>query len=229
MQRKSRGVLLALVAVFAMSAVTAAAASATTPEFKPVPAKKKFTATGGEARLEDKGLQYEITCTNSSASGEVTGARTVGGVVLVLTGCTGRGELGSGCPITTVGAKAGEIVTGALGGELGTVAKTQASSGVGLRFKRPEGKKTIFTIEESRCVGEEAAFSGSIAAEVSVVGKKQTTNKLAFALNSSSGQAIEEITLDSGELEKPAFEDFASRVTLKNTDELTFEEALEVT
>jgi hypothetical protein len=226
MQRKARGVFLALVAVFARSAVTVAVASAATPEFKPVPAKKKFASSGGVLRMSwDDGV-WLLECAKGSTIGEVTGSATVGKVVVTLTGC--KGSINSGGSFSSVsskGAKAGEIVTVALGGELGTVASTEAVSGVGLRLK-PETGKALFHFAEG-VFGEEAV-SGSVASEVAQVGKDQTANELAFKLVEGR-DAIAKIKLDSGLSEDPALAMGSSSGTISWTDGLTFEEALEVT
>jgi hypothetical protein len=206
-------------------------AGGTRPEFKPVPAKKKFTI----ANLPKSALSFggggilfqAISCTTASATGEITGARTVGGVSLVFTGCTGDGNGGDGCPTRSVGAKEGEIVTKPLSGELGTVATKEATSGVGLLFT-PTEKTKWFKLEGTRC-NLEGTISGSLAAEVAVIGKKQTTNTLGFARATSEGEKIKEITLDSGIVYPPEFESFGTDANLENTDGITFEEALEVT
>jgi hypothetical protein len=220
MQRKSRGVLLALVAVFAMSAVTAAAASATTPEFKPVPAKKKFTAKSGTVYTEWDATT--MTCAKSATTGEITGARTVGNVVIVYTGCEANHE-GAACPVASEGAKTGEIVTKALNGELGT---TKVGDKVGLRLK-PATKTTWFRFAEGggRCFGPEALY-GSAAGEISLA--KGVEHKLTF-LSSGGEEQIGEITLDSGELEKPLLTVEDSIFSMTIGDTLTFEEAVEVT
>jgi hypothetical protein len=221
---KARGVLLALVAVFVMSAVATAAASAAKPEFKPVPTKKKFTISGGVSEWGSG--EGDIECAKTSATGEIDSAQTVGNVVVVYSGCTSTGSGGANCPVNSVGAKAGEIVTGSLDGELGTVATSQAASGVGLRFK-PASTKTWFTEQKNECTPE-LAFKGQLAAEVSIIGKKQTTNKLVLEPG-ASGEKIKEITLDSGVTEKPELEAFGAIVAIKATEELKFEEAVEVT
>jgi hypothetical protein len=226
MQRRSRGVLLALVAVFAMSAVTAAAASATTPEFKPVPAKKKFTSTSGYVQYTFNNGTEVLECNNSTAAGEVTGAKTLGKLVIKFTNCTTSGTGGSGCSVTSTGAKSGEIVTKSLEGELGTVKTTEAASGVGLLLK-PESGKTWSVLAGNSCLSE-TQMSGSIAAEVPTIGKKQVTNKLVFS-DPSGKQGIRSITLDSGKAEKPELVFWGTAMTMNTTDELSFEEALEVT
>jgi hypothetical protein len=224
-----RSVLLALVAVFAMSAVTTATASATLPEFKPVPAKKKFSSKGGTMKWTFDNGTEEMACAKSSATGEIASAKTVGGVVIVYTGCKSSHNVSGGnenCPLNSKGAKAEEIVTEPLTGELGTVAKAQATSEVGLRFKPVTGKKW-FTVVENECTWE-AVITGSTAAEVAVTGKKQTTNKLVAGLTKDKNDIIE-IKLDSGVLEKPELVQAGSEMTNETTDELTFEEAVEVT
>jgi hypothetical protein len=220
MQRRSRGVLLALVAVFAMSAVTAAAASATTPEFKPVPAKKKFTATGGSMAASWDNGEEILECTASSSAGEITGARTLGKVTMVLTGCKGRIAGDPSCPVYSEGAKSGEIVTKSLSAELGTVATSEAPSGVGLRYKPETGKE--FSSLEGTCVVA-GAIGGAIAEEVAQVGVKQTTNKFNW------GTKLKEIKLDSGTAEKPHLSIGAAYMEVAANESVKFEEAVEVT
>lgn len=226
-----RPMLLALLAALALGAVASASAMAVTPEFKPVPAKKKFTIANVSKYGADFGggglLFAAIECKTASAKGEITGARTVGGVSLVFTGCTGYGIKKAGCPTRSVGAKEGEIVTKPLSGELGTVATKEAPSGVGLLFKPAEGTKW-FKLEGNEC-NPEGTISGSLAAEVAIIGKKQTTNTLGFTPASGEGEKIKEITLDSGIVDHPQLDSFGAEADLANTDGITFEEALEVT
>jgi hypothetical protein len=216
--------------VLALSAVAASAASAS-PEFKPVPTKKKITGTGGSVTFSWNvlGIKPEsIECTKSKTTGEITGARTLGNVVIAFTGCTGSSETSegkkSGCPVHSEHGKEGEIlVEHALGGELGTIATKEAPSGVGVLLK-PESGKTWFSYEENACLEYGSIVWGTVAAEVSVVGKKQLTNTLAIT------PSITKIQLDSGEGVKPKLQGSGSTtVSLKGMSELSFEEALEVT
>jgi hypothetical protein len=211
-----------LVLSFATAGV---AAAATTPEFKPVPAKKKFTGSGNGIKSSFNDGSETLTCTGSSVTGELTSARGLGKVGLVLTGCESSGAAKSGCAVNSSGAKAGEIEIKPLGAELGTVASGEAATGVGLRLK-PETKTAWFTLVENGCTGE-SVVSGTVAAEVATVGKKQVGNELSFKV--TSHQAIEKIALDSGTLEDPALTAFASGMTLGGSDAVTFEEAVEVT
>lgn len=215
-----------MLVVFAVSVVAASAASAATPEFKPVPTKKKLTGTTKGTIWEFDSGVITISCTKSSTTGEITTATTVGKVVIVYTGCTDSGPGESNCPANSPGAKAGEIVTKSLGGELGTVAVAEAASGVGLRLK-PETKTKLFELAENKCFGGES-ITGSVAAEVAVIGKKQVTNKLVLT-GAGQNQSIKEIKLDSGVVEKPRLLTSALEGGFMSThEELTFEEALEV-
>jgi hypothetical protein len=225
MRLKSRTVFLALVAVFALSAVTAASASAVTPEFKPVPTKKKFTSSSVTVTFESAG--NTLTCEKSATAGEITGAKTIGKVVVKFTGCKISGSGGSNCAIKSKNTStAGEILTDALDGELGTVSTTQASSGVGVLLKPESG--TLWTELEANTCTHATKVNGSIAAEVATIGKKQATNKFVFATSGGS-QGIKKITLDSGKSAEPELVAWSETLTMNKTDEVSFEEALEVT
>jgi hypothetical protein len=224
MRFKTRGVFLALVAVFAMSAVAATAASAVKPEFTPVPAKKKFTVTGGTSSWTWGAPS--ITCAKTSATGEIVSAETVGNVIIVYSGCKSSSGAGTNCPANSVGAKAEEIVTKPLTAELGTISNT-GSSGVGLLLGQLTPKWTKwFTLEKNKCTVEET-FGGDLAAEYSGLGK-QATHKLLFRPG-TTGEKIKEIALDSGLVEKPEFEVFGAWVSIEAEDELKFEEPVEIT
>jgi hypothetical protein len=232
MQRRSRGVLLALVAVFAMSAVTAAAASATTPEFKPVPTKKKFTDTSGSVKFTFDGGGETMTCEKSSAPGEITGAATVGGLVVKFTGCKTTGAAGSGCAVKSTNTKTeGEILTNALTGELGTVAIEpklgEHVSWTALLLK-PASGTTWTTLAANKCTNT-TPVTGDLAPEVPVIGKKQATNKLVFSATTGKAQG-EEITLHSGKTaEVKGLTAWTTNLQFETTDELAFEEAVEIT
>jgi hypothetical protein len=235
MRFKSRGVLLALVAVFAMSAVAASGASAALPEFKPVPTKKKFTSVSGEFTLTTPDQNNEFVCSKSTTTGEITGAGTVGKTIVKFTGCNYYDNGNGPCPAHSTGAKAEEIVTDALKGELGSVATTEAPSGAGLLLEPETGHDLLVMapVESSQnCEATiETAMEGNIAGEIATVGKKQLTNKLVFARLTGGAAKLKKITVKRGS------------VKVKNTfiggsleewvfgmsDETTFEEALEVT
>ena len=97
---------LALVAVFAMSAIVASAASAALPE--QLPATGKFTGTSGASTFETlKG--EKVKCTSDTITGEITGAKTSKSTI-TFKGCEG---LGLKC--NTSGAGSGEIVLNVTG------------------------------------------------------------------------------------------------------------------
>jgi hypothetical protein len=221
MRFKSRGVLVAL-AVLTMSVIAVSAASAATlPEFKPVPTKHKFKATSGTVEL-GWGTR-ELKCPQGTVTGELTGARTVGNVVMSFTGCETTTTKGTTwCPVNSYGAKAGEIVTEPLDGELGTVATKEAPSGVGLLVKPENVEDGWSEVQGNECTP--AMFpEGDVIAELSAIGKKQTTNKLVFK------PGTDDIKLDSGISKVAKLNVFGVKASFANTTEVTFEEALEVT
>jgi hypothetical protein len=218
----------ALMAVLLLSVVVASTASAL-PEFKPVPTKRKITGTSGSVTFSWNVLGTKpesIECTKSKTTGEITGAQTLGNVVMTLTGCTGSSETfegkKSGCPVHSEHGKEGEIlVEHALSGALGLT--KEAASGVGVLLK-PESGKTWFRYEGNACLEYASLVWGTVAAEVSTVGRKQLTNTLSMT------PSIANIRLDSGEEVKPWLQGIGSTtVSPKGTNELSFEEALEVT
>jgi hypothetical protein len=200
-------------------------ASGSLIEFNPAPVKKKFTSTGGKMAFVVPGFEESVACSSSTAKGEI-GARTLGKVVITFTGCEITARDGT-CPVNSPEAKPGEIVTQPLKGELGTVATKEAPSGVGVSLEPVTGK-IWFDVEETACKTSETSFQGTAAAEVSVVGKKQTTTKLVIG-QESDGTVIKLVKLDSGKEFKPSLEEFGATAYVKGDIEPTFEEALEVT
>ena len=231
MRSMFRRASFALVVVLALGAVAASAASALT-EFKPVPTKNKFTGTGGPLVLKwDPSEPTAITCTKSKAMGEITSDFTLGKLAITYTGCTSSVEsiegTRSGCPIRSPGAGSGEIIVKPMRGELGTIAKTEAPSGVGI-FLTTENGKPWLEYEENECLRYSAKIIGSEVAEISVIGKSQLTNKFVFNTG-ASGKGIHTIKLNGGKEEHPELALFSMLVSVEGVNELSFEEALEVT
>jgi len=116
---------LCLMALVAMSAVTAASSSAALPEFKsstgfPV----TFTSTSLlplEPVLKSQilGKEENILCKMSSDKGEVSGAKTVAKVRVTYTECKEQTEPTKTC--TTTGKPTGTIETEEISGEIGLV------------------------------------------------------------------------------------------------------------
>jgi hypothetical protein len=197
MRLKARGVPLALVAVFAMSAVAASAASAAGPEFKPS-TKQAFTGTSGTLKIE-AGSSEAFYCSKGSSSGEITGASTVGSLVLTFTGCESKEK--GGCKFKSSGAKnEGEIITTPLAGELGEVKTTEATSGVGLLVKTASGTEELALIE-GHCLSSQWKLTGTVAAEVTPTKKLGKTVSLVF-VGSKGHNKIWEIAV-GGKHDKP--------------------------
>jgi hypothetical protein len=111
MNRKVTGFLLCLVAVFAVSAVVAALASATTMELpKFTGTATTFKGSSGAGSLEVEG-GAKIACTADSATGTVAASRNEGTGSITFTGCNESSA--SGAPSCR-----------SLGGTLGTISST---------------------------------------------------------------------------------------------------------
>jgi YVTN family beta-propeller protein len=113
-----------------------------------------------------------VTCTGGTSTGEYTSLKTVGGVVLTLTGC----ELPSSkAKCASAGGAPGEIVTKQLDGALGidTLGETAAKNKIGLDLF-PVGKTG--PLMEFSCASTTVSVHGSVIAPV-------TTNKMLLAVN----------------------------------------------
>jgi outer membrane lipoprotein SlyB len=196
--RKGLPALLAVaLCALGVSAATASSALAA-PEFKPATAQK-FTDTSGESKLESTS-HTTITCTASTSVGEITGAKTVGGVVVKFTGCK------QGTPnCQSTGAATGEIITNTLTGSLtGTeAAPTETLSG-------PENAEKHKEFVKFKCGTVAVAVTGEVTGVVKPIKTLSTEGELIFT--------------KAGGL--TAFEEAA---TLTSTDKIKFEKAVEVT
>ena len=122
--------------------------------------KAHFTTKSTTEPLLETTAALHINCKAETGRGEYSGAKTVAGVVLTLTGCH-RGELGA---CSSAGAGEGEVVTSALGGELGIVkAGLEASKNkLGLSL-RPAGEAPL---AEFSCGGVPLVVRGAVIEEV---------------------------------------------------------------
>lgn len=214
---------LALAAVLALSAVSVASASAL-PEFVPS-TKQTFTSVSGAGELVSGGST--IKCTADTNTGEITGANTVGKVVVKFTKCTVKILFTFPCK-TKNAPNAEEIITKPLVGTLGYINKAEKT--VGLKLKPEAGEE--YTEGEIECAGQNIRVKGAVIGKVTPVNTSSTTGTLTFT-NSGTKQVPEEIeisgTVETGihlvsSLNGGTFEASAE----KTTDEITFTNAVEV-
>jgi hypothetical protein len=99
----------------------------------------------------------KVECTNETGSGTISGPKTVGGIVLTLTGCElfrGAGSLGA---CSAPGHAAGELQTSTLNGTIGWQNKAKKLVALSLS---PVGTETFMAVE---CPGTEfTAFTGEV-------------------------------------------------------------------
>jgi len=210
---------LALVAAFAMSVVAAAAAQAAAPEFNPN-TKQSFTAASTKSSVL-KGEGVTITCTKNSAKGEITGAtgaKSVGGVVVTFTGCTGAEEGKTPCEVD-----GGTITTETLSGELGPVS-SGATSKVGEDLKPTTA--TFYVELKGSCIPT-TKVKGSIIGEVTPTKTKQLTGKLVYECASGKPTTQKITKFESGS--KDVLEAFGAEACLEAEDTVTFTKEVEVT
>ncbi|MGH2864524.1 MAG: hypothetical protein ACRDJX_04660 [Solirubrobacteraceae bacterium] len=160
---------LALVAVFALSAVVAASASAALPEFVPGAAKTKFTSKSGESFLEAS--KQVIKCKSDTNKGELVGTtKKEDTVTVTFLGCESL-TLKAKCQNTTT---KGKIVTNLLVSLLGYINAAKKEVGLSLSPKTAGGLFAEFECAEVKVkVGEGTGKGGN-----SVIGRVTPVNKL---------------------------------------------------
>jgi hypothetical protein len=240
---------LALVAVFAFSAVVASAFAAA-PAFVHCVAqaggkweggclkekasggfekvevaagvgKLKFTSTSGAGKMEAAGTVIE--CKKDTDVGEITGAKTVGAVVVTFTECEGTNGTKK-CKVKSKGSGTeGKVVTKELTGELGEVAAAESTTEVGERLK-PTSGSTYVELEGTCLPISPAPVTGAIIGEVTPTKSLSTTGKLVYTI-ASKKQKIQKFKGGSAEVLKVFG---IAEAPLETTDTVTFEEAIEV-
>jgi hypothetical protein len=231
MRSMFKSVLVAYLVAFALGAVGVSAAQATAPEWfqkgKVISKNIGFTSTGGAVTLLS-GDSFK--CTTEESTGEIEKPNKERKVTITLTGCYGENKVtGTKCQLKSKGAKGEEeIVTYALRGELGSVAKKEAASEVGFLLEGEAEAGTLAVLESTCFAGGGAALTGNVAGEVTPVHKEQTMSELIFAKNMSGEQNIQEIEVGKEKL-KPKLRLRGLSAYLESTEKVTFAEAVEVT
>jgi hypothetical protein len=210
----ARLVGLVVMAVLALNLMAAAVASASAPEFSPG-ALNTFTGESGTGALETTSTAA-ITCTKDTNTGEITGAKTVGGVVVTFTGCSSKE--GSGCSVKSPTQPAGTVVTTTLSGELGSVKKTEATSGVGLLLKPASGTKFV-ELEGGCLLVSPSPVNGSIAGEATPVNAVSSKDGKLLFVGSKGTQNIKSINV-LGTTESPELKALGLIKSSETTSEL---------
>lgn len=134
-----------------------------------------------------------VKCTQEGSSGEVTGETTVGKVLVTLTGChIKKNSEKSECPVNSVGASEGDIVTKPLKGEAGEV-NLAGTASIAALLLEPETTKLVTELVSTKC-SSAANLEGSVAGELAPVTNSHTVSQLSFAV-SSGKQVIKAVTV----------------------------------
>jgi hypothetical protein len=134
-----------------------------------------FSSIVSSGELEtEKG--HKVKCAAGTDSGEITGAKTVGNVIVIFTGCESE-VLETKVKCKTTGAKEGEIRTNNLKGEIGYLNKTEQKVGLLLE---PSGTELF---AEFKCSTLTAKVKGAIIGEFTKpkTGEMSTEAKLSYA------------------------------------------------
>ena len=161
---------LCLVAVFVMSAVAVATASAAEPEFVFSGSKAFSTKSTEKGKLETS-IGEEVKCTEESGTGEIegtSGSKKVTKDFTFFKGCTTE-ILAKVYNCQSASRATGEIATNELEGELGYINKTNKEVGLLLKPKSPA---TLFA--EFECVN--GANKTKIKVKGSIIGRIPTTS-----------------------------------------------------
>jgi len=214
--------LIFLVAL-TVSLMTAAAAFASEPQFTPG-TLNPFFGESGLGTLEAGG--EPVTCHSDTNTGEITGPKTVGSVVVMFYHCTATKETAT-CPVNSPGDVAELITTNVLKGELGTVKTSEAASGVGLLLEPASG--TEFVKLEGTCLlVTPSPVDGTIAGESSPLNTTSKDGKLLFTVTGGA-QAIKKISV-LGSAKSPVLKALGLLEATEQTSELVlYENAVAVT
>lgn len=177
--------------------------------------------TGTKPVLFTKSAKIKITCNAESASGELTGATTVGKVVVKYTGCTAENtstKKSCGEAKTKGGSTAGEIATNKLKGEVG-----ESTGSVVAQILEPEetgGQFVEIEFEKLCGVVKSGKVTGQVVAKVEPVDEESTKGKLIF--ETSGEEQVLKTFNGSGSKELLAFGALPS--ALQAEEEVTFAE-----
>jgi hypothetical protein len=216
--KRTRMTGIILAGALGLNALAATSVQAALPEFTVLPSIKKYTELISPGT--DKAGGNTVTCEGGSATGEITGMRTVGKITFKLKGCVSSGSGGSGCPINTPGAGEGELVSTTLKGELGTVKASEALTLVG-DLAEPETGKKWMTLVANKCTPE-VSLTGTIAGEVGPVNKLTTKGFINFVPGK-----IKQISVLSG-LVEPDLMAFSEEVEIERFETLSSTEPMEI-
>jgi hypothetical protein len=212
-----------LIAIFAMSLLAASAASAALPEFKPASGTFKTLALGLSTLT---GGGNTVTCSHSTGTGEITGAMSVGKVLVKFTGCQVEIPSKATCAAKSKTGGTGEIDTNTLSGLLGLILATvgEFTSDVGEELFPTSGSE--FTSIVGTCISTSKVL-GSVAGEVTPINTLTLIGKINFGATGGK-QDITKIDLLGGVME-PELEAFSSVATETTENDITFNVKTEVT
>jgi hypothetical protein len=193
----------------------------------------RFVSKEGASTLTVTGVT--VTCQKDTDKGELWGKESVANVVVTFMECKGKKGTEE-CKVKSKGAAgAEEIVTNTLKGELGEVAKAEATTEVGLLLEG-ESSNVFVTLEGGCLPAGGGAVEGSVVGEVTPLAlafndtvvftlngggeQKVKTFERSLALHCGNAPAARKCSADFSF--KPKLEAFTKAATFVSTDENEF-------
>jgi hypothetical protein len=226
---------LALVAVFAMSAIAAASASAAELEYTVFPNPIVKATQVGEGELETEAGR-DVKCTGGSTAGKIETAKTATANSVKFTGCKSTKFGGGSCQS---GATKGEIVTNELTSELvypvGTRTLHNQAAEV---FKPKSGTEFVKFSCETLLGAETLKVTGSVVCHIEPVNAAASKKSTLKCVRSASKgvQDLTEYETETGVVTKGATlktqgsgpETFNEGSSQKSTTEIEVEKAAKI-
>jgi len=215
---------LMLAAMFAISLVSASVAMAE-PEFKQTGVP--FTGTSGTSILSANNGADKVICPMDIISGLIVTVTRIDGVMVTYLGCVSSGPNGSNCSVNSTNQTSGSglILTASLIGTLG-LQLPRSGTGVGILILPASGSEFV-TLQENGCT-ETSKITGSVAGEVQPINHKQKTGKVVFTVSGTSKAGIKGFMLPGGTTITAKLTGFTAEASEESTEEIEFNEEVEV-
>jgi hypothetical protein len=219
---------LVLFAVAAMSLAAVSSASAKEPLFSPASGQLVIGISELSILFADNGVDI-VHCEKDVFHGFVDSSLLIGEAFVHYLECESSGNGGvTFCPVNSLGAAEGLILTNELHGVLGLILPSRET---GILFLPQQKGKSFVELAANSCTPE-TAVSGNVAGLITPTGKLQTTGKVIFEKEPGPGFSEEILDIDLTHglgLVKPQLTAFTSNATLSQLENVTFAVATEVT
>jgi hypothetical protein len=214
------GIALAAVLVLSLGAVAAASA------MEPLFSERGISITGDSHLTVLIAGTNIIDCLESHFTGEITTIHLIEHEVIHYLGCTSTGAGGANCPVNSVGAAEGLILTNPLHGLLGLILPNDK---IGILFSSvsPPGTTLITTLAKNVCTAQ-TPITGNVAGLIEPVGVLTLTGNILFYPGGILHIDLAESDSLKAGLLHPSLLVFGTSATLTQLQLLTYNRRVEV-